>query len=192
MLLSVSIPDEELNRLADLIVSRLNQQSAMQVMPGPQPVQQGAMPSQAPPTYTPPPPLGPPPQINGNTKVFPPGGGHITQQNGARDVLTGQPVTPAVSPNAPQIPVVQSNAPVTVGAVPMGPQTQAPQLTQAIDKASVQRLAMKVYNDNANNGPAVFQWALSQSGVNHMTNLNDSNAGSLFTALQAAGVNTNQ
>ena len=70
----------------------------------------------------------------------------------------------------------------------MGPQTQAPQLTQAVDKASVQRMAMRVYNDKANNGEAVFQWALSQSGVNHMTNLNDSNAGSLFAALQAAGV----
>jgi hypothetical protein len=188
LLLSISIPDEDLHRLADLIASRLNAQAVPQAAAPVQTPPQGAMPTAAPPTYTPPPPLGPPPQINGNTKVFPPGGGHVTQQNGARDVLTGQATTPMVAPNGPAIPQMQSNAPVSVGAVPMGPTTQAAQLTQPIDKLSVQRMAMRVYNDKANNGEAVFQWALNQSGVNHMTNLNDSNAGSLFAALQAAGV----
>ena len=188
MLLTISIPDEDLHRLADLIASRLNAQAAPQVG-ATQPNPYGAMPVQAAaPTYTPPPPLGPPPQLQGSVKVFPPGGGHITQQNGARDVMTGQPAAVMQSPNAPQMPVMQSNAPVTVGAVPMGPQTQAPQLSQAVDKSTVQRMAMQVYNDKANNGEAVFNWALEQSGVKHMTNLNDSNAGALFAAFQAAGV----
>ena len=191
MLLSVSIPDEDLHRLADLIASRLISHISPQVVAAPveSPSPYGAMPGTShPPAYTPPPQLGPPPQINGNTKVFPPGGGHVTQQNGARDVMTGQTATPMQAPNAPQMPVVQSNAPVTVGAVPMGPQTQAPQLTQAVDKATVQRMAMQVYNDKANNGEAVFDWALKQSGVNHMTHLTDLNAGALFAAFQAAGV----
>lgn len=200
MNLTVSLPDDEMQRLADMIVSRINASMQPQVQPAspynqPAPVSwpqenpfagspyQMPPQQQAPPSYQPPAPLGGPPQLNGNVKVFLPAKDHQTQQNSTVDVMSkqGMPGPPAMSTSpAPQF----SNAPVNVGPVAMAAPVN-PGPAAAIDANGVKKLCIPMYQTDR--GKALIAQCLQQSGIGAMTNVTDANAGQLFAWLQHSG-----
>lgn len=196
MQLTVHVSDESLDKLADLIVSKMDMAAAPtvgvpqpQMAQMPQSVQQMVnpyAPVEHQPTYQPPPPLGGPPRLEGNKVVFPPTTGQMNQLSGAKDVMSGQstavPQAPAAAPVIPQI----SNAPVSVGPVATAAPVN-PQMTAPIDAMGVKHLCLRLHNSSPE-GKAKLDEILKNSGINAMVNVTDQNAGVLFAWLQQAGV----
>lgn len=206
MNLTVQVSDESLDKLADLIVSKLQRQASPAVAPqqtyAPQPMQQMVNPYQPAeqqpvyqqpmyvpvsqtPTYQPPPPLGGPPRLEGNKLVFPPTTGQTNQLSGAVDVLTGMPTQPTQAPAAAPVIPQMSAAPVNVGPVAMSAPPN-PQLTAQVSAKDIKMMCLRL-NNNGPDGQAKLAHVLQQSGVNAMVNVNDQNAGLMFAWLQQVG-----
>lgn len=123
------------------------------------------------------------PIIQGNSRVFLPDRGHPTQQNAAIDVMTGQPQQVAAPQGAPVVPQFQ-NAPVnvtpvaTTGPVQMNLQPQA-------DLASARKAAIQLYNDASRGGNDTLNTCLQMAGMRGMAELNETNAGALYSAILA-------
>lgn len=124
------------------------------------------------------------PTIVGNTKVFAPTMGHISQQNAAVDVTTGRPV-PLGNNNAPVIPQV-SNAPAAVTPVTtVGPVATGP--VPGADAATARNAAIRVYNRTDVDGKTIVGQALARAGLTAITQLNDQSAPVVYQALREMG-----
>lgn len=192
MKITLMIDVEEVAGLPPVIRDWVNYQlRALGLFPaGEAPVQQATV-QPAPVQQAPAPaPIGQPvvspkaPVVEGNTRVFLADRNHFSQQNAAVDVLTGRPVDIAV-PTAPSVPQMQ-NTPVSVTPVQTaGPVT--PVSHPACDVPTARAAAIRLHNNTALGGKAAVDNAITRSGIGTMANLNESNAGALYSAILSMG-----
>lgn len=124
------------------------------------------------------------PTIVGNTKVFAPTMGHISQQNAAVDVTTGKPV-PLGANTTPVIPMA-SNAPAAVTPVmSVGPVATGP--VPGADAATARNAAIRVYNRTDIDGKGILGQALARAGLTTIAQLNDQSAPVVYQALREMG-----